>query len=31
VRTLITTPDTAAAKPALDLGHENLRGPDYFQ
>jgi transposase len=31
VRTLITAPDTAASTPALDLGHENLRGPDYFQ
>jgi hypothetical protein len=26
VRTLITTPDTAASKPALDLGHENTGG-----
>lgn len=31
VRTLIQTPDTPAAAPALDLAHENLRGPQYFE
>jgi transposase len=31
VRTLIETPKSAPAQPALDLAHENVRGPDYFQ
>ena len=31
VRTLITTPATTAARPALDLPHENLRGAKYFE
>ncbi len=31
VRTLIETPPAAPAQGALDLGHENVRGPEYFQ
>lgn len=31
VRTLINTPVTGSVQPALDLAHENLRGPEYFQ
>jgi transposase len=31
VRTLITTPAASPEPLKLDLGHENLRGPDYFQ
>jgi transposase len=31
VRTLIETPAPPAASPALDLAHDNLRGPEYFQ
>jgi transposase len=31
VRTLIEMPPTAASSPALDLAHDNLRGPEYFQ
>jgi transposase len=31
VRTLIETPPAAAAQPALDLAHDNVRGPEYFQ
>ncbi|HPF27571.1 MAG: hypothetical protein R3D51_00070 [Hyphomicrobiaceae bacterium] len=31
VRTLIGAPATEAARPALDLAHDNVRGPDYFQ
>ena len=31
VRTLIGAPAAPPAPPALDLGHENLRGPEYFQ
>jgi transposase len=31
VRTLIETPAAPEPQAALDLGHENLRGPDYFQ
>ena len=31
VRTLIEAPGGAASQPALDLLHENLRGPKYFQ
>jgi transposase len=31
VRTLIETPATTTAQPALDLAHENVRGPEYFQ
>jgi transposase len=31
VRTLIETPATAPTQPALDLTHENVRGPEYFQ
>jgi hypothetical protein len=31
VRTLIETPAAPAAAPALDLAHENLRGPQYFE
>lgn len=30
VRTLIENPVRAPEQPALDLAHENLRGPDYF-
>jgi transposase len=31
VRTLIETPAPPPTQPALDLAHENVRGPDYFQ
>jgi transposase len=31
VRTLIEIPAPSPAQPALDLAHENVRGPDYFQ
>jgi hypothetical protein len=31
VRTLIQTPLSPAASPALDLAHENVRGAEYFQ
>jgi len=31
VRTLIETPVTPAPAPALDLAHDNVRGPEYFQ
>jgi transposase len=31
VRTLITTPAAPAISPALDLAHDNVRGPEYFQ
>lgn len=31
VRTLIETPATPASAPALDLAHDNVRGPEYFQ
>lgn len=31
VRTLLETPPAPQAQPALDLVHENVRGPDYFQ
>ncbi len=31
VRTLITAPTTPEAQPALDLVHDNVRGPEYFQ
>jgi hypothetical protein len=31
VRTLIETPEAPAVTPALDLAHENVRGPEYFQ
>jgi hypothetical protein len=31
VRTFIEAPATVPAQPALDLAHENVRGPDYFQ
>ena len=31
VRTLIETPATVPTQPALDLKHENVRGPEYFQ
>ncbi|MGH8308800.1 MAG: hypothetical protein ACRETX_03290 [Steroidobacteraceae bacterium] len=31
VRALIDTPSTDPAQPALDLVHENVRGPEYFQ
>ena len=31
VRTLLETPAAPQAQPALDLVHENVRGPDYFQ
>jgi transposase len=31
VRTFIEIPAAAPAQPALDLAHENVRGPDYFQ
>ncbi len=31
VRTLIEMPAQAPTQPALDLAHENVRGPEYFQ
>jgi transposase len=31
IRTLIERPPRAAAQPALDLAHENVRGAEYFQ
>jgi hypothetical protein len=31
VRTLINAPAPPATQPALDLLHENVRGPEYFQ
>lgn len=31
VRTLLETPVSQTSQPALDLVHENVRGPDYFQ
>jgi transposase len=31
VRTLITTAEAPPDQPALDLAHENVRGPEYFQ
>jgi transposase len=31
VRSLIAIPESPAARPALDLPHENVRGADYFQ
>jgi hypothetical protein len=31
VRALIEMPVAAPAQPALDLAHENVRGPEYFQ
>jgi hypothetical protein len=31
VRTLIETPAAPAAPPALDLLHDHVRGPEYFQ
>lgn len=31
VRTLIETPVPSPAHPALDLAHDNVRGPEYFQ
>ncbi|MGQ0428763.1 MAG: IS21 family transposase [Gammaproteobacteria bacterium] len=31
VRTFIELPATVPTQPALDLAHENVRGPDYFQ
>jgi hypothetical protein len=31
VRTLLETPASPNAQSALDLVHENVRGPDYFQ
>jgi hypothetical protein len=31
VRTLIEHPSPPPTQPSLDLVHENLRGPDYFQ
>jgi transposase len=31
VRTLINAPVPAATQPALDLLHDNVRGPEYFQ
>jgi hypothetical protein len=31
VRTLIEMPAPAATTPALDVAHDNLRGPEYFQ
>jgi transposase len=31
VRTLIQTPPAAVPTPMLDLAHDNLRGPEYFQ
>ena len=30
VRTLIQTPEASSATPALDLAHDNVRGPTYF-
>jgi hypothetical protein len=31
VRTLIENPASLPVQPALDLAHENVRGPEYFQ
>jgi hypothetical protein len=31
IRTLIETPITPPTQPALDLAHDNVRGPEYFQ
>lgn len=31
VRTFIEKPQSPSAQSALDLAHENIRGPDYFQ
>ena len=31
VRTLIENPASLPVQPALDLTHENVRGPEYFQ
>jgi hypothetical protein len=31
VRTLIESPASLPVQPALDLAHENVRGPEYFQ
>lgn len=31
VRAFIETPNSAPAQPALDLAHDNVRGPEYFQ
>jgi hypothetical protein len=31
MRTLIEAPVNTATRRALDLAHENVRGPDYFQ
>jgi len=31
VRTLINVPAADPTQPALDLSHENVRGPEYFQ
>ena len=31
VRAFIETPNTAPTQPTLDVAHENLRGPEYFQ
>jgi hypothetical protein len=31
IRTLIETPAPPASSPALDLAHDHLRGPKYFQ
>lgn len=31
VRTLIETPAPSATAPSLDVAHDNLRGPEYFQ
>jgi transposase len=31
VRTLIETPAPPESRPALDLAHDNVRGPEYFQ
>jgi hypothetical protein len=31
VRTLIQTPISPLPSPSLDLAHENVRGPQYFE
>ncbi len=31
VRALIETPASSASSPSLDLAHDNVRGPEYFQ
>jgi hypothetical protein len=31
VRALIESPAPPASRPSLDLAHDNVRGPEYFQ